>query len=325
MKAVRATSGFLVLFVALCAASPVPTAAHPSPARCRALELRTRDAAVPLAPGDDDWYARRDDPATPHVNEAARDIARAIDPAHGALYRHAYDWLTRGGRMIIFVGGSGDEGKPAGWIRPAQEWLRDLARDDAGCAVVPALQIDYRLHAPGPLETPFNYLAYPVSFAQGLARARQMVRKAASAGSRDIWILGHSKGADIVGNAVADLRSLPQLRHGLAFAVPALQWGPWGVRSAVAPDWDPVYRRAGLFKYDTHAGRSFGGKLVVFNKYSDRVANSIDPWLFWQIIDYGHHYEPLLGNADFRRRLRDLIGSPVRSYEDRPAGILFDL
>lgn len=292
---------------------------------CRALDASTRGLPTPVAPGDEAWYDRRDDPRTRGANEAARDISLAIDPARGALYVHTYRWLVAGGRMVVIVGGSNFEDRVGEWNYPAQEWVREVSRDETGCAVVPVLQIDYRL--PGLFgigEDQMNFLGYELSFRNGVRRAEKMVRKAISAGSRDVWILGHSKGSDIVGNAVARLSRLPELTHGFSFAVPYLEAAGIGIRSLVAPSADAEGRRAGLFKYDRHNGARFRGKLIVFNKASDRVANNVEPWNVGALIDYGHDYVRVLGDPAFRRRLRALVRSRVPSCEDRAAGVTFD-
>ncbi|MBI3269105.1 MAG: hypothetical protein HYZ53_08780 [Planctomycetes bacterium] len=296
-----------------------------SRARCATLEVATAGLPTPVAPADEAWYDRRDNPATPGVNEAARDIARAIDSSGGELARHTYSWLVRGGRMVILVGGTNFENSVGGWNAPAQDWVRELSKERTGCAVVPVLQIDYKLPGLlGGIGSPLNMLAYLLSYDLGLRRAKRMIRKAVSAGSRDVWILGHSKGADIVGNAVADLAYLPQLTTGFSFAVPNVDFQLLGVRSLVAPSPDPAYRRSGLFKYDVHNGRRFFGKLIVFSKYSDRVANNVDPFRFWDLVDYGHDYVRVLGDPGFRARLRALVAAPEREYEDRAAGPAFD-
>lgn len=298
--------------------------AHPTPG-CRTLAWETRADAVPVAPGPEEWYDRLDDPATPAVNEAARDIARALDPRGGSLRQHTYDWLGRGGRMIIIVGGTIDEDTNGEWMPPAREWMRGLALRQLGCSVVPILQINYRLTGIfGLVETLANPVAYAQSFEKGLRRAKKMIWKAASAGSREIWVLGLSKGADIAGNAVGDLAWLAPLKRGILFAVPYVGVGGVGIRSAVAPPEDPTWRRAGLFKYGVQNGRNFRGKLIVFNKKSDHIANDIDPWAVWALFGPGHHYERVVGASAFRRRIEALMADPHAGYVDRAAGSEFD-
>ncbi|MBI2931341.1 MAG: hypothetical protein HYY16_06795 [Planctomycetes bacterium] len=301
---------------------PVACLQQTPAATCEELETLTKDLVPPLAPGRDAWYERLDDPLT-DLNEAADDIARVVDPARGALYRHTYDEIRSGRRVVIFVAGTGSEARPAGWGPSVRDWMRELGKEDTGCAVVPIIQVNYLLNTPllSLADQWLNSGLYWLSYLRGLDRAKKLVLKAASAGSSDIWIFGHSKGGDIVGNAVGHLSGEPSLTAGCAFGVPYVDGV---VRSSVAPSWVDPTRRGGLFKYDVHDGRAFQGKLIVFNRYSDWWSNNFEPWRYLDFGGPGHDYTRVWADARFRQRVLDMMNDPALSIEDRQAGIEFD-
>ncbi|MBI3268840.1 MAG: hypothetical protein HYZ53_07445 [Planctomycetes bacterium] len=301
-------------------------AAHTPTALCHTLRTQTQNQPIPIAPAGEGWYDRLDDAATSGVNEAALDLATVVDPHGGALRQHTYDWLRRGGRMVIIVGGTINEDSAGEWMPFARAWMRRRSHADVGCAVVPIVQINYKLDVLfGFLDRVnlLNPVVYYPSMRKGVRRAEKMIRKAAAAGSRDIWVLGLSKGSDITGQAVAHTAWMPQLKHAICFAVPYIDVFGIGIHPVCAPDPDPVHRRGGLFKYDTHHGVAYRGKFIVFNKDSDHIPNNIDPLALWSLFSH-HHYESVLPSSAFQHRVEAMLDSPIRSLVDRAAGHDFD-
>ncbi|MBI2932026.1 MAG: hypothetical protein HYY16_10285 [Planctomycetes bacterium] len=330
MTRYRRSSGiWCVLIVVLCAgcrgddSDDGRTAGAASTNADTRLEAQTADMPVPIAPDADLWHERLDDPSTP-LNEAAADFAELIDPTFGELYEHLYRWLVGGGRLVLLVGGSRHEDSAEAWSAPVYEWVRRLSKADTQCAVLPVVQINYRIGSqlPGVTESWFNGLAYWPSVEKGVQRLRGALAKAVSAGSGDIWLFGGSKGSHIVGNVLAESASLPELARGFCFAVPHVD--VMGVRARIAPPWDDEYRRSGLFKFDAHNDHAFFGKLVVFNKFGDHWANNIRPWQFWELNNEGHQYGNAWANEAFRQRVLDVMRDPAWVAEDRAAGKDFD-
>ncbi|MBI2932964.1 MAG: hypothetical protein HYY16_15070 [Planctomycetes bacterium] len=295
------------------------------------LEAQTEGAVTPVTPDDDAWYDRGDLVATP-LNEAADDLAKLFDPLGGVYYQYVYDRLVAGGRFAIYFGGVNHEKATAEWMSEAHAWMRAVSKLDTGSAVVPAVQLNYRLFTPLHLqEDQWNEYNYPMSFAKGLERGRKVALKAMAAGSRDVWILGHSKGGDVGGNVLRSLVTAPEVTKGIifgmpwiSFRVPVLNYGLITIGAHFAVPWDTLYLRSGMFKFGLLQGTDYQGKLVLFNRYHDRLANNATGVDFNALVDEGHDYRQLWADSQFRQRVLNMMRSPVPQMMDRTAGMEFD-
>lgn len=267
---------------------------------------------VPFAPSDRSWYEKKDDPRTPD-NEAARDLARAIARGGLASETDAYARLTGGGSFAIFVGGAGRERRGS-----KSEWIDSLAPDVVQAKGFLSLQVDYANWAAG--NEALNFLTYPFSFDEGVARTYLLFTKAVSAGAKKIRIYGHSKGGDVVQESARRLLASPEFEPALeaafVFGIP--------VWSGAIPHADPATgRRGGFFRVGELNERDFRGKLVVFNRDSDRVCLGE----FLPIDTFpgdGHDYKDVLAEPRFRSLLEETRFHRPVGYEDRAAGSTWD-
>ena len=295
--------------------------ASPAPPPMPAIAQRITDPGlVAMAPGDGAWYFRRDDPGTSE-NEAARELARAIAALpngldEGLLYEH----LTRGGGLAIFVGGNNHERDDP--PRRQSGWIRSLAAHVQGDLGLPGIQVDYDGWASGgavsgPLGGAVDLATYHASHQAGTLRAVGLVLKAISAGAGEVRLLGHSKGGDVVQEAAWLVRAEPRFTSALAMGIP--------IWSAARPEPDPAgqHRMGGIFCPGPLRGRDWAGKLVVFNRWSDRVSHGelFPPGSF---PGPGHDYEQNLLDPALRQALADARFVHGAGWEDRAAGRRWD-
>lgn len=312
-------------FTAPAVSSPAPAASTAPAASSQppppAISSRIRDSGlVPTAPGDATWYHRRDDESTSD-NEAARDLARQIAVASNGLDEGlVYEHLTRGGGFAIFVGGNNHErddppAKESGWAR---SWAEHVQRDLG----FPALQVDYDCWASGgavggPLGGPVDLATYHASHKEGVLRTVALILKAISAGAGEVRVYGHSKGGDVVQEAVWLTQSEPRLTMGLALGMP--------IWSAARPpiDTSGQFRMSGLFRPGSWNGRDWGGKLVVFVRLSDRATHG-ELWPPSTFPGPGHDYEQNLKDAGLRQAIEDARWVHPAGWEDRSLGRTYD-
>lgn len=298
-------------------ASPTPTTSStpaPVPSAAPAPVVSTMivdDTLVPSAPNGAAWYFRTDDPTTSE-NEAARDIALAIaDARNGLSEGFVYEHLTRGGPLAIFVGGLNHEQdtplRRSGWIVSFAPYVhRTLG--------LPAIQVDYKDAASGTGIGALDLALYNASFHEGVLRTSGLVEKALSAGAGSIRLYGHSKGGDIVQEVTWLRHREPRLAQSIALGIP--------IWSAATPDMDGQWKRSGLFHHGAHGNRDYAGKLVVFNRFSDRIVHG-DLLPPTNLPGPGHDYANILREPAFRALLERAFTEPS-GWSDRSLGRTYD-
>jgi hypothetical protein len=300
----------------LTSATPSPTTTAPpaAPAATPAPVVSMMiidDTLVPSAPSSAAWYFRTDDPSTTE-NEAARDIALAIaDARNGLSESFVYESLTHGGPLAIFVGGLNHEQDT-----PARRsgWIVSFAPHVYRALGMPALQVDYKDAASGTGIGALDLALYNASFHEGVLRTSGLFEKALSAGAGRIHLYGHSKGGDIVQEVTWLRHREPRLARAIALGVP--------IWSAVNPDMDGLWKRGGLFHLGQYGNRDYAGKLVLFNRYSDRIVHG-DLLPPTGLPGPGHDYANILREPAFVALLERAATEAV-GWSDRALGRTFD-
>lgn len=143
------------------------------------------------------------------------------------------------------------------------------------------------------------------------------MEKALSAGARDVRLFGHSKGGDIVQEVTWLRHAEPRLTYAMALGLP--------IWSAANPDLDPQGRfgRGGMFRRDAWGARDYGGKLVVFNRRSDRMSHGelMPPT---NLPGPGHDYSRVLQDAAFLDLLERAVFQAPPGWGDRALGATYD-
>ena len=293
-----------------------PASATPTPAPTP-IAQRVRDASfVPSAPPGREWYFERDDPGTAE-NEAAREIARAVAAGGNGLDEgFVYEHLTQGGGPAIFVSGNNHERddpptRTSGWLVAYASQLYELG--------YVALQVDYANWAAGgavsgPLGGAVDLATYNSSHVEGVLRTEALLSKAIAAGSRDVRLIGHSKGGDVVQEVAHLRRGEPRLSGAFAFGIPL--WCP------ALPGAQGATRRGGMWRLGALGARDYRGKLVVFVRQSDRSSHGefFPPNTF---PGPGHDYANVLADPGFRALLERALTEPV-GWSDRSLGQQYD-
>jgi hypothetical protein len=267
---------------------------------------------VPSGPSDAAWYHRMDDPRTAE-NEAARDLARAI-AGNGLGEQAVFDHLTRGGGLAIFVGGLNHERDDP---THRSGWIVAYAPHVHGALGLPSIQVDYLEPSAATGVDPLQLALYIASFKEGVLRTIGLVRKALSAGAGEVRLYGHSKGGDIVQEVTWLEHEEPRLTFAVALGIPL-----W---SAATPEPDPTgpFERGGMFHRGRWNARDYGGKLVVFNRLSDRISHGA-LWPPANLPGPGHDYATILQDPAFRDLLERAVFQTPVGWEDRSLGKTYD-
>lgn len=297
---------------AVASATPASTTSSSSPPAVASLVLDP--TLVPSAPSDASWYFRSDDPTTSE-NEAARGIAQAVAATpNGLSESFVYEHLTRGGGLAIFVGGVNHERDTP---THRSGWITSYAPHVYRAVGFVAIQVDYFEPSAATGIQPLQLAFYNPSFNQGVLRTTGLFEKALSAGAREVRLYGHSKGGDIVQEVTWLKHHEPRLTFAASLGIPL-----W---SAACPDNDPhgSFDRSGMFHRGRWGARDYAGKLVVFNRLSDRISHGA-LWPPTNIPGPGHDYETILLDATFRDLLERAVFQTPPGWEDRSLGRTYD-
>lgn len=236
--------------------------------------------------------------------------------------------------VMVFVGGWGNQNEQVGgygdgWPSGIAEWVNQNP-----ALAMPVIQLGY-------FQPCFACVdEFLLSRSDGVERAKRLHRKLLRAGASRVFWMGHSLGAEVV----QTLTQWGHYRRGFAFSWSFAAPNPSGIfRSDAVPPANANEDNlvGGFFLFRNYAcGKDrmcdFGGKLALFTRASDCVANR-DPDLvkcFTEMLDT-HDYGGVARSESFRRALWQLYlgvypfsdeinNDPSQGDADRQAGVLFD-